>query len=222
MKKIAVICLSLIMLFSATMTVLAAPGAFVSSPSRNAAPELVDFENETDDCTALLKITSYSERNTLDAAVREKLELAYSQIVDSVNGNDFSKLLETLAKNKGMNVSGLSVSDLFDLSSYDCDEHENHDGFVITLKSETFDGFVGLAHLNGDEWEIAEVRAVNEGENSIKFYVETLSPFAVVIDNGTGTNPPQTGDNSMIYIWVILAAASGLMVILISLKKQKA
>ncbi len=222
MKKIAVICLSLVMLFSISMTAFAAPGIFVSSPSGNPAPELVEVVNKTDACPAKIKITAYSERATLDAADREKIESAYTQIVNADSDNAFSKVLATLAKNNKMSVSSLSVSDLFDISYYNCENHEGHEGFTITLKADTIDQFVGMLHLNGEEWELVKVNNVDEDKNTVTFFVEELSPFAIVVDNGTGSVPPQTGDTSMIYLWVMLATASGLALVLVCMKKQKA
>jgi len=75
MKKLAILCLSVVMLLSLGLTVFAAPGGFVSSPSGNPAPELIDSVNKTEGCTAQLKITPYSERNTLDDG-RSHLEMA--------------------------------------------------------------------------------------------------------------------------------------------------
>lgn len=221
MKKIAILCLSLIMLLSLSLSVFAAPGVFVSSPSGNPAPELVDYDNKTGDCTAKLKVTPYSERDTLDEATRKKLEEAYAQIVDSLGNNDFSKILEKLAKENDMLVSGLSVSDLFDVSYYGCADHDGHKGFTVTIKSETIDGAIGLLHMNGDTWEIVSVSDIDEESNTMTFYVEDLSPFAIVVDNGNGSLPPQTGDTSMIYIWAMIAAASGLLLILICSKAKK-
>lgn len=221
MKKLAVLCLSIVILLSLSLTVFAAPGVFVSSPSGNPAPELVDAVNKTEGCTAQLKITPYSERDTLDEATRKKLEEAYAQIVDSLGNNDFSKILEKLAKENDMLVSGLSVSDLFDVSDYNCDDHEGHKGFTVTIKSETIDGAIGLLHMNGDTWEIVSISDIDEESNTMTFYVEDLSPFAIVVDNGNGSLPSQTGDTSMIYIWATIAAVSGLLLVLICSKAKK-
>ena len=81
MKKIAVICLSLVMLFSISMTAFAAPGIFVSSPSGNPAPELVEVVNKTDACPAKIKITAYSERAMLLTARRSKARTPRSSML---------------------------------------------------------------------------------------------------------------------------------------------
>ena len=75
--------------------------------------------------------------------------------------------------------------------------------------------------MMGDEWEIIEVSEVNEAENTITFYVENLSPFAIVVDNGSGDKAPQTGDNTMVYLGVMAVAACGLVLVLVSGKKRK-
>lgn len=219
MKKFAVICLSLALLFSLSMTAFAAPSGFVSSPSGNAAPVLVSYSNESESCTAKVEVTPYSERDDLEPAIREKLEAAYAQILNSADGDAFSKILAQLAKSKNVSASTLSVSDLFDISSFGCSDHEGHGHFTVTLRAETLEHFVGLLHLYNGEWEI--IKAEKNGD-SITFDVKEFSPFAVVVDNGSGDSTPQTGDNSMIYLWVMVAAAAGLLLILVGMKKQKA
>lgn len=221
MKKIATLCLSVVMLLSLSLTVFAAPGVFVSSPSSKPAPELVAFINMSEDCVAQLKLGSYAERHTLDEATRKQLEEAYDQIVNSLGDNDFSRILEKLAKENDMLVSGLSVSDLFDISAYGCDDHEGHEGFTITIKAETIDGVIGLLHMNGDIWEIVSVSNIDEANNTMTFYVENLSPFAIVVDNGSGSLPPETRDTSMIYIWTMIISASGVLLILVCSKSKK-
>lgn len=219
MKKIAVVALSLVMVVCLTLIAIAGPGKFLNSPSRNAAPEIVSFTPASEDCYAYLVVTPYAERNTLDDATRAKLEEAYDQIANK--GDAFVKILKELSEQKGIPVAELSVSDLFDISYYSCEHHANHKGFTITLKAETIKNFVGLVHLMGDEWEIIEVSEVNEAENTITFYVEDLSPFAIVVDNGSGDKAPQTGDNTMVYLGVMAVAACGLVLVLVSGKKRK-
>ena len=221
MKKIAVVALSLVMVVCLTLIAIAGPGAFLNSPSHNAAPEIVSFTPASEDCYAYLKITPYAERNTLDDATRAKLEEAYDQIVNNKEDNAFTRILAELAEQKGYTVPELSVSDLFDISYYSCEHHADHKGFTITLKAETIKNFVGLIHMMGDEWEIIEVSEVNEAENTITFYVENLSPFAIVVDNGSGDKAPQTGDNTMVYLGVMAVAACGLVLVLVSGKKRK-
>lgn len=241
MKKVVVFCLALAMAVSMSLTVFAGPGIFVSSPSGNSAPMLAEYTPKTDGCTAKLVVTSYADRATLDDATRLQLEKAYEQI--SGSADEFTKALEQLAKDKNMEVSQLSASDLFDISYYDCGEHEDHEGFTITLKAETLDRFVGFMHMNGDAWEIINVSEYNEEEETITFYVAKLSPFAIIVDNGSGDsttqtedntaqtdNKPgqtdndsaQTGDGSVVYVGAMAVAAFAIVLAVVSMKKQKA
>ena len=221
MKKIVALCLTLVMAVSLCLTALAAPGAFVASPSGNKAPELVSF-TAPDGCDAQLKVTSYAERNNLDEATRLALEEAYKQIANHIQNNDFSKALQALAESKDMTASELSVGDLFDISSYDCDDHDGHNGFTITLKAETLDNLVGILHLKNNTWENLQIVEWNKDAKTVTFFVETLSPFAIVVDNGSGSSTPPPGDNAMAYLGVALVAAAGLVVVLVGAKKKKA
>ena len=222
MKKIVALCLTLVMAVSLCLTAIAAPGAFVASPSGNKAPELVSF-TAPDGCNAKLVITPYAERNTLDEATRLVLEEAYKQIANVIENNDFSKTLKALAQEKGMAASELSVSDLFDISYYDCGDHEDHKGFTITMKAETIENFIGILHMKDGAWENLEIKDWNKDAKTVTFFVETLSPFAIVVDNGSGSSTPPTGDSAMLmYLGVALVAAAALVVVLVNSKKQKA
>lgn len=224
MKKIVALCLTLVMAVSLCLTAIAAPGAFVASPSGNKAPELVSF-TAPDGCNAKLVITPYAERNTLDEATRLVLEEAYKQIANHIQNNDFSKALKAMAESKDMTASELSVSDLFDISYYGCEiheEHKNQGGFTITLKAETLGNLVGVLHMNNKNWENVQVLACDQDAKTVTFYVEHLSPFAIVVDNGSGSSTPPTGDNAMAYLGVALVAAAGLVFVLVGAKKKKA
>ena len=220
MKKIFVICLTALMVLSLSVNVFAAPGGFVKSPSGNAAPRLVSFVPSDENCTAELVITPYSERRTLPDDLQSLIGKAYDSIVAS---DDLTKLNADLAKlagDKKIDGSKLAVSDLFDVRLVGCDSHEGHAGFEITLAADTLDRFVGLLHMNNDGvWElVANAEVVNDGEN-LKFSVDSLSPFAIVVDSTPGA--PQTGDNTAIYICGGVMAVSACAIILIVIKRKK-
>ena len=222
MKKLVALCLTLVLALSLSVSALAAPGAFVASPSGNTAPELASFI-APEDCEADLKVISYADRHLLDAEIRLALEEAYKQIANVIENNDFSKALKALAQEKGMAASELSVSDLFDISYYDCGDHEGHKGFTITMKAETLENFIGILHMKDGAWENLEIKDWNKDAKTVTFFVETLSPFAIVVDNGSGSSTPPTGDSAMLmYLGVALVAAAALVVVLVNSKKQKA
>lgn len=224
MKKAAVLFLTLVMVVSMSLTAFAATGAFVSSPSTNPAPELISYSTDDPECTAELEIIPYSERDTLDEEDREKLEEAYEQISELLPNSEFYKALEDLAEQTGKKVSELSVSDLFEISYWSCPDHEGHEGYTITLKAETFDRLVGIMVFDGEKWVLADILEWNADELTVTFWTKDIGAVAVIVDNGSGdnTSTPQTGDNTMVYAGVMAAAAAGLALVLVSLKKRKA
>lgn len=225
MKKLIVICLSFVMLFTMSITAFAASGMFISSPSGKKAPHLVGYMNGSPDCAVEIRVTPYSERDTLRDADREMIEFAYDQIVNSVNeSNDFYVAVENLAKDMEMSPSSLSVSDLYDISAYGCTEeaHAHHLGTTITLQSETFENFVGMLHLYNGEWQNVEILEYDKENNTITFYIEEFSPFAILVDNEGGGMPPKTNDMNNAYVWIMLAAAAGFVLVLANMKKQTA
>ena len=223
MKKVLAICLMIVMVVSMSVTSFAAPGGFVSSPSGNPAPTVVDFDPSNDNCTGWLVITPYGDREDLSDVLRSLLEKAYNDIV---NSDDLTKLNAELAKiaaDKNIEGQNLAVSDLFDIHVTGCDFHDGHFGFDITLDADKLSSFVGLLHMNKNgEWElVADAKVVNNNEH-LQFSVDSLSPFAIVVDTTIdGGDAPQTGDNSMIYIYVVLMAASALALVTILLKNKK-
>lgn len=225
MKKILSICLMMALVVIMSVNAFAAPNGFVSSPSGTAAPDLVGATNESEDCTAGIIITPYSERDKLPKDVREKMEKAYEDIIDAADLTELNEDLAELAKEKGVDPEDLAVSDLFDISYSDCEEHDDHGHFDIVLKDSSLKGFVGLLHKNGDNWELvkdAKVKKVN-GEWHLTFTTDDFAPFAIVVDTSASSSSPQTGDNSMInlYAAILAAVVFALIVLLIQSRKQK-
>ncbi len=216
MKKVLAICLMMLMVVSMNITALANPGAFVSSPSGNPAPELVSFKPSDDGCSAQLVIAPYSKRGELPADLKALLEKAYDEIVKSLDLTQLNADLAKVAADKKIDGTDLAVSDLFDLYVTSCEEHEGHIGFDIVLKADTLKHFVGLLHMNKNgEWELVSDAEI-DGEH-LKFSVDTLSPFAIVVD----TNLPQTGDSSMIHIYAIIMAVAALTLIVVCISSKK-
>jgi LPXTG-motif cell wall-anchored protein len=223
MKKILVICLILIMVASASVAVFAAPNGFLSSPSGRPGPTIVSFDPSNDECTAELIITPYGDRHTLPEALLALIERAYKEVVN--NADDLTSLNGDFAKHvakKKLSSKDLAVSDLFDVRPEGCDFHDGHYDFDITLAAESLEHFVGLLHMNKNgEWEFIDNARVTHNGDHLEFSVESLSPFAIVVDVSDG---PQTGDNTMLYISLIMmiASAMALVFVLIKSKKQKA
>ncbi len=220
MKKLLAISLTLVMVVSLSLTAVASLGLFVSSPSGNLAPQLVDYSVLSEDCTAKLVITSYADRASLREADLKAIEEAYSHISKAVKNDSLDSAIASLAKKNNLPASHLAVSDLFDISAHGCDieAHEHHDGFKITLKADTLGNLVGLLRYNGTSWDVIEISEYNSENGTITFTVDELSPFAFVVNSKTA---PNTGDNYMVYVWVALLVVSGLAFVLTVMPKKK-
>jgi hypothetical protein len=226
MKKVLAICMTLVMVMSMmSMTVLADHGNFVSSPSGNSAPIIIEFESESEDCTALLVVTPYSERETLPEEKKEDLEQAYDEIVKAEVLSDLHGAIAQVAASKGIALEDLAVSDMFDVSYYDCEVHDDHGYFEIVLKPETLKNFVALLHLSNGKWEHvdnAEVTGANR--DHLRFFVDDLSPFAIVVDTEPASSQPGTNDpfDIMPYVIVMVISASAAIVLWKKSRRQSA
>lgn len=224
MKKVLVVCLTLIMVLSMGLTAFAVPNGFMSSPSGKPAPELIEGKNESEDCTAELIITSYANRHLLPENLQIMMEDAYNQIVNAALLTDLTAELEAVAKKQGLEPSDLVVSDLFDIRYVNCGDHKDHGYFDIVLQADSLKRFVALLHYYNGTWEVidnAEVKILND-EYHLCFSVDEFSPFAIVVDTSDKT-PPITGDTNMIniYLIVMLVSAAALIVVLASGRKKQ-
>lgn len=222
MKKFLACCLAFIMVFTFSVTVFAAPGSFVQSPSRNDGPTLVEGENESEECTAKLVVTPYKDRKTLPEKALNAIEEAYKIISKCKDLTTLNSDFASFVAGKGLKAVNLAVSDLFDVSYYNCDVHEPHGYFRIRLSAETLDRFVGLLHYKDGKWDFIDNARVLEDGETLEFMIKDLSPFAIVVEKEAGTVvSPGTGDVDFtlpIIMWVCSAA---LVAICISLKKKK-
>lgn len=214
MKKLVALCLTLVLALSLSVSAFAANGAFISSPSANKAPELVDTDPE-------IKVTPYADRDDLADLDTEEMEEAYRQIANVIENNAFSQALKELAKELGKAASELSVSDLFHVNVDDATPDEQG-GYTITIKLEDLENFIGLMQFNGTEWKNVEIISIDKENGTVTFRVTESGPIAVIVDNGTGSSTPPTGDNAMMYLGVCLVAAAGLVVVLVNSKKKRA
>lgn len=220
MKKVLALCIALVMVVGMSMPAFAALGGFVSSPGGNKGPELVDYDNDSDACDAILVVTPYADRHTLPDATRAQLEAAYTEIINSTDITALNAELAKLAESKKLDSKQLAVSDLFDVSYYNCTVHEEegHRYFTITIKPESLKNFVGLLHKNGDNWELISNAKVEtrDGAKVLTFTVDDLSPFAIVVN--TDADAPQTSDNFQWLFYVALMVVSAGAMILIGYK----
>ena len=223
MKKVMAICLTLVMVMSLGIAAFAAPGSFISSPSMNKAPILIGYENESSDCTAKLILTAYADRKTLPENLCAMIEKAYDMIVETDDLSTLNSGVADLAKDAGVKVTALSVSDLFDLRYVDCSNHDLHGSFRIVIESETLENFVCLLHYYNGEWSIVDSAKVTNNGKYLEFTAKEFSPFAIVVKtDAENVTPPYTGDNSAIFICsVVMAISVTTIVVLLATSKKR-
>ena len=223
MKKVMAICLTLVMVMSLGIAAFAAPGSFISSPSMNKAPILIGYENESSDCTAKLILTAYADRKTLPENLCAMIEKAYDMIVGTDDLSTLNSGVADLAKDAGVKVTALSVSDLFDLRYVDCSNHDLHGSFLIVIESETLENFVCLLHYYNGEWSIVDSAKVTNNGKYLEFTAKEFSPFAIVVKtDAENVTPPYTGDNSAIFICsVVMAISVTTIVVLLATSKKR-
>ncbi len=218
MKKLAVLLMTVIMVMGMSFAVSAENGGFVSSPSGNSAPTLIETKPLDDDCSADLEITPYSNRGSLSSKDREAMEKAYDSIKKNKNLSNLNSGISAIAKNKGLSTKNLAVSDLFNIGCSGCDNHDKHNGFNIKLSAETLKNFVCLLRFRNNKWEIVEGASIEGGH--LLFQSDANYPFAVVVDTSAGG--PATGENSnMIIFYVAVMAISATLSVVLWRKSRK-
>lgn len=221
MKKFFAIILMAVMVFTMTFTAGAAPGGFIDSPSFNKAPIIIEYYNSDGECTGVVYVTSYGDRNVLELVERENIEKAYESIRNTTTISSLVPDLADIAEKLNVSPDNLAVSDLFNLSLKDCLNHDEHGYFSIKLQPETVENFVGLMYFEDGQWHVIEDAKV-EGDCLI-FTTDVPRALAIVVDvDDSVVDVPITGDVfSWILVAVMAAAAVGVVVVFISYKKKK-
>ncbi len=219
MKKLLLLCLTVVMALSMTLTVFADNGGFLISPSLNKAPRMIGFRPGSEDCEAEIVITPYAERKKLSAEGKAEIEAAYDSIKGTTDLSTLTADLTAIAASMNISVKDLAVSDLFDMTYINCthEEHEEHGYFTITLQADTLKGFVSLLHYDNGTWEVVSDAQADGDE--ITFKIDDFSPFAIVVD--TTAAPAPTGVSAVgIYVCVAVMAVSAVAFV-ICMKKSK-
>ena len=224
MKKIFAICMIVVMLVAMSVNAFAATNGFVSSPSENPAPKVEDFKPSDEDCTANLDITAYADKHALPESLRTLLEQAYASIANAASLAELTPALSDLVTNKNIDASKLAVADLFDIHPSDCDFHDGHMDFDVTLSVDTLSHFVALLHMNKNgEWELVDnAKVTNNGEH-LEFSVDSFSPFAIVVNTddvapGAGTI---IGNGNLVIIIAVAVACAVVAVVFVVQKNKK-
>lgn len=216
MKKLLALILTLVMVFSLGVTAFAA-GGFVESPSNNIPPEIIEGTFDNEECDGKIIVIPYSDRHELPDDERKQMEDAYDIISKTDDLTDLNDDLKNLADDKKINGKNLSVSDLFNLGLEGCDDHDGHGNYNLKLKAETLKNFVGLLHFDGKNWSLVKGAKV-EGDH-LSFTSNKFGNFAIVVDSGADETP-KTGESNRIYLWIMLFAASAIVLVIIGFKKK--
>lgn len=231
MKKVLVLCLTVALI--ATMSVSAfANSIFVKSPSTNQAPVIEEVIKDSEDCTAEVVVTPFSDRDKLPEEKKEVLENLYEAIVnitkpdeEIVNEvvvqvkNEVKEIIKQVSEDKKIKEEVIAVSDIFNVSHHGCVDHDHHDGFTVRLKAETLKNFISLLHFENGKWEVVKDVTINKN-GTITFKGEMEGSYAVLVDSSK--LPSDTGDNSNIALWAMILSASALAIVLVALKKKRA
>lgn len=219
MKKFVTICLMLALIASLSLHAFADPGSFISSPSLNPSPVIIEFQPGDPGCTAVLVITPYGDRDELPENLLALIQRAYATIAGTEDLTTLNADLAQLAAGLKIEGNNLAVSDLFDIHMTGCDYHEEHKEFDIVLKAESLNRFVGLLHMNQDgEWELVADAHV-EGEDHLVFSVDSFSPFAIVVD--TTDRTPDTLDTAKIFTYGTIMTASAMLLVIVLIQSRK-
>ena len=237
MKRIAMAMVAVLMMV--TLLVTASADNFVNSVAQVGKPVLQG--NPEIAQGIFLVLTSYKDRASLPDGGAD-MEAAYNLINGASSLDALNSGLKTAADALGVDVADLVVTDLFDLSLVndagdfllDKEKLAEYAPITVSLKADLLDTFVGLLHYVDGQFVIVDNAKVVNG--TLVFTVDTLSPFAIVVDSegganqgGSSTEPgtsdtpsPDTGDAAPFGYAVVLAVAALIGCVLFVRRKQTA
>lgn len=213
MKRVFAIFMVMILALSMSVAAFAAPDDFVESPSIQIVPDVEEFSPADDDCSAILVVTPFGDKEDLNDEMADELDNAYKDIIDADNLGD---LCDELPEN-----NNLKVSDLFYVNTDGCQDHDGHKEFEVVLKDNDLKNFEGLMYRDNDgKWVLVE--NVKIDGNKLHFTLEDFdgsAPFAIVVD---GEPSSTTGDIDYTYIYLTIMAVSAVALIaLVIISKKK-
>ena len=221
MKKVFFIVLSLALVMCFSVTAFAA-GGFVSSPSANQAPTVVESKNSNSNCSGTVAVTSYANRNSLSNGARTVLEQAAATIQNTADLTKLNSSLNKIASDNKVNPANLAVSDIFNISVTDHAGHDGHGNFDITLSADTLKNFVALMCFVDGKWVVVEDAKVTNNGTHLEFTEKGMVPYAIVVNSkGAAAPSPETADSGIVYLCLMVMAMSGAAFVYL-LKKAKA
>ncbi len=220
MKKVLLICISIVMVFALSLTAFAAPENFVESPTGN-GPAIDGFVPDDPDFSGSLVIIPFKDRESLSTEDQGAMEDAYDSITKADDLSDICSGLKNKADAMGIPTTDLAVKDLFNIDATAGGVTVNGGKFTITLDASSIKGFVGIMQYLNGEWIILDDAKIENGK--LVFTTEELTTYAIVVDATKGAaTSPQTGDPMYnVYAGVVAACTVGIMAVLFVVIKKK-
>lgn len=249
MKKTIVFLFVLVMCMALTCPVFAAQDDFVPSISFKDEPDIVpvvdpngdpaigityhedDVEDIIsyiyEDCLIITPVSKVDTSKDIPAEAAEELKYVYNALVsgemklpyDKVSGYDGQDMV-ILELVDASWLCGTPVSD------HDHPEEVEPEGVVFditfNLGVDEFTNVVVMTYNDGQWNPISKV--VNNGDGTVTCTFEHLCPVAFSVSTNYSDTPPQTGDQTNVWIWfaVMIVAAAGIVaVVVVMLRKKK-
>lgn len=248
MKRILAITLSIVMLFTLTLSVSAAQ--FVPSITNKGAPDLIviDKVNGKDvvgfitnadgdklsteylDCLIISSITDALNGKELPEGVKEQLLKVYDEFLNGAEISDVCPDLADIVKekwDKDKTPDDLVIKDLFDITDTcdDISKHLNGDGileltFNVGIAGDSF--ITAMVYVDGKWVPVRD--CINNGDGTVTVKFDKICPVAFLVP-GSGQNmdtvSPITADTSSALIWsgVMVASLAAIVALVIYRRK---
>lgn len=226
MKKLAsLVSLALVL---AMLTVSVSAANFTPSVEQKPAPT-VTSATASDGSALEVVVTPVSEKDSAVAAeITQKLEQAYAQVQAAATLSDLTPdIVTVLAQlDPSLDVTDLVVRDLFDISLTDGTDYDG--AITVKIQTDLAEGTTVLVLHNyeGDQWEVLAPEKVSLDSNGVlTITVDSLSPFAIVVDSGASTiagTSPQTGETVSGAAVLVSAACIGLAGVFVVMARKRA
>lgn len=206
MKKLVAVLCAAVMTVGMAVNVFAAP-----SPSVSGVVTAVESAKDADGNAVDIKIETVSEAEA-DQHFTEEEKTAVAEIKES------KEKFEAIAK-EALGDKFKEGMELVDIRNLHIPEGANVTfPLTITVKvtGVTETSTVAVLHYTNGKWE--DVNAV-AGNGTVTFTVNSLSPFAFIVDantakNAGSTTSPATGEaNTMVWVAIVAVAAAAGMVV---------
>ena len=201
MKKFLMLAVAVLMIASLSITVCAegGNGSFVSSPSANRTPMIVDGSNENESCNInegnaadAIVIVAYADREILPDGGRE-MESAYATIAGTEDLGELGDEVAELAQLYRVKGEKLAVTDLFEMHHEECIEvwHGDFSLQIVPQNHQLVDNFAGVMHYRDGKWSVIDSTVDDQGV--ITMSIEDLEgPYAIVVHDGSGMSPQES------------------------------